>query len=330
MSEMPIVSESPKGVRSLPQRRISSWPSARDLLRTAESLESFMRICREASLVPGPDPGDSQVSDLIEHLDVVSQLQGLASDLRAVTRLPFFGWSPTHDAELNRYLHYLNTSMGEIYSAWGIGTLHGAIGSFVLKAELGDGLYRRLIRQEFGPDLGEFVVPLRLSPLPTGCDSVLKLCQDNLVRIARSGPALTKGETFMADARWVERVSTREDAESQNHPGTVSVEPTPALKPHPGDSIEIVDHADDFCWVRCSLGTFKFTANQRPVIRALLSDWRKAGVGLSDSHLMSLAGSSSQIRHLFRGNDAWGTLIVSGANKGTRALKLAPAAQPPQ
>lgn len=81
--------------------------------------------------------------------------------------------------------------------------------------------------------------------------------------------------------------------------------------------------ADDFSWIRCEKGEFTFTTNQRPVIKALLADLEKGGLGLSQSHLLQLAGgSSNELRDLFKDHPAWKVVVVQSARKDMFKLAL--------
>jgi hypothetical protein len=94
-------------------------------------------------------------------------------------------------------------------------------------------------------------------------------------------------------------------------------ETAPAVEPAPVDCRnqsapnDAITYADDFGWLRCHLGEFVFTNTQRPVVQALVADWQKRGLGLSSSHLLEVCGTvSERLRDVFKGNPAWGTLIV--------------------
>jgi len=84
-------------------------------------------------------------------------------------------------------------------------------------------------------------------------------------------------------------------------------------------------HGVDFSWIRCKLGGFTFTTNQRHVVKALWDDWAVGGLGVSQSHLIELAGGGSpDLRSLFRDDPAWGTLIITADRKAVYKLDLPP------
>lgn len=83
------------------------------------------------------------------------------------------------------------------------------------------------------------------------------------------------------------------------------VEPPAPPQPLPAPTC-----GDGFEWMRCELGEFTFTKNQRHAVEALWIDWQKDGLGCSSDRLCRAAGAENDLRDLFKDNTAWGTLIV--------------------
>jgi hypothetical protein len=92
-------------------------------------------------------------------------------------------------------------------------------------------------------------------------------------------------------------------------------------------------HSVDFYSVRCTLGTFTFTTNQRAVVKALWEDWEAGGCGLSHGYLLEKAGgvtedregnSKPRLKDLFKDHPGWGTLIVQSDRKDGCRLSLQP------
>lgn len=68
---------------------------------------------------------------------------------------------------------------------------------------------------------------------------------------------------------------------------------------------------------------FTFSTKQAAVMEKLHSNWQQGTPDLSKDVLLEAAGSdASELRDLFRGHEAWKTLIISGTGKGL--WRLAP------
>lgn len=88
-----------------------------------------------------------------------------------------------------------------------------------------------------------------------------------------------------------------------------------------------ISHAADWSTVNWYGQVFSFTPKQRPIVAALW-DAREDGTDfVTNSMLLELCETSQErLRDLFRGNPAWGTLIVQGQLHGGRVgtYRLAP------
>ena len=82
------------------------------------------------------------------------------------------------------------------------------------------------------------------------------------------------------------------------------------------------DHSEDFRSLRWFGRSYRFTANQAPVVRVLYDHFMRGVPDLSTETLLSAIdpeGPPERLDTVFRGSDAWGTIIVS-ESKGTRRL----------
>jgi hypothetical protein len=85
------------------------------------------------------------------------------------------------------------------------------------------------------------------------------------------------------------------------------------------------DHGIDFVWVRCELGEFNFSKNQRDVVKALWLDWERGGSGISAAHLLEHAEAvSAKLSDVFKNHPAFGVLIIRGDRKDVYRLAMTP------
>ena len=80
-------------------------------------------------------------------------------------------------------------------------------------------------------------------------------------------------------------------------------------------------HSQDFrsvCWFGAE---FTFTALQAAVLRVLWEAWEDGTPEVGRETILQAAGSESErLRDVFRDHPAWGTLIVTGSQRGTYLL----------
>ncbi len=83
------------------------------------------------------------------------------------------------------------------------------------------------------------------------------------------------------------------------------------------------DHADDFRSVRWYGREYSFTQTQAPVVALLWKHFQKGTPDVGDETLLDAIDPNNppdRLRDVFRGCDAWNTMIISGNTKGTRRL----------
>lgn len=69
--------------------------------------------------------------------------------------------------------------------------------------------------------------------------------------------------------------------------------------------------------------TYSFTANQAPVVKLLIDHLERGTPDVADETLLNAVDPEAppaRLNAVFRNNPAWGTMIVSGATKGTHRL----------
>ncbi|MDB5311931.1 MAG: hypothetical protein JWO38_6133 [Gemmataceae bacterium] len=78
-----------------------------------------------------------------------------------------------------------------------------------------------------------------------------------------------------------------------------------------------VQHGPDFGWLRCEHGEFTFSGRQRMVIEELIKDWKAKGMGVSGQYLLVQVAESNSpdLKDLFKGNPAWGKLLVRNPDR---------------
>jgi len=89
-------------------------------------------------------------------------------------------------------------------------------------------------------------------------------------------------------------------------------------------------HSPDFRSVVWFGESYSFTANQAACVKILWDAWKNGTPEVSGAHLLEAADvqdSAQRIDLVFRGNPAWGALVVPGRTKGTYRLKE-PGAKP--
>lgn len=84
-------------------------------------------------------------------------------------------------------------------------------------------------------------------------------------------------------------------------------------------------HSGDFRSVHWYGEYYFFTANQARVVRILWEAWKHGTPEVGDAYLLTEADvSGDRLANLFRGNRAWGTMIVDGSTRGTSRLQPPP------
>lgn len=79
--------------------------------------------------------------------------------------------------------------------------------------------------------------------------------------------------------------------------------------------------SDDYRSARWGNLSFRFSIKQSAVMEILHRNWLRRTPELSKQALLEAANSDGKdVRDLFRGHDAWNTLIVLGTSPGTRRL----------
>lgn len=93
-------------------------------------------------------------------------------------------------------------------------------------------------------------------------------------------------------------------------------QPKPQAKPG-------IKHSIDFRSLSVNGQVYSFTPTQAAIVRLLVEAHENGTPDVSGDTLLEHCNStSSQIKDVFRNNDAWGTLIVPGVSKGTYRLSL--------
>jgi len=85
-----------------------------------------------------------------------------------------------------------------------------------------------------------------------------------------------------------------------------------------------VAHGDDYRSLRWFGTVYNFTANQAPVVKLLFEHWTRGTPDISGETLLNAVDPASppeRLNLVFRGNAAWGSIIVRGATKGAYRLK---------
>ncbi len=67
-------------------------------------------------------------------------------------------------------------------------------------------------------------------------------------------------------------------------------------------------------------GAFAFGTKQAAAVRLLYEGWRSGSPDVADADLLRAADSDGRLCDLFRGNAAWGKLIVAGLGPQTHRL----------
>lgn len=81
-------------------------------------------------------------------------------------------------------------------------------------------------------------------------------------------------------------------------------------------------HSDDFRSVLWDGANYEFTTNQARVVQRLWEAWENGTPSLSqDALLTSVDLNAGRLRDVFKGNDAWGKLIVPGDRRGSFKLR---------
>jgi hypothetical protein len=80
-------------------------------------------------------------------------------------------------------------------------------------------------------------------------------------------------------------------------------------------------HCPDYRIVTVGRKAYHFGATQGFVVGLLHREMRAGAPAIHQNRLLELAGSECRrLAHLFRGNSAWGTLILPGPVRGTYRL----------
>lgn len=102
-------------------------------------------------------------------------------------------------------------------------------------------------------------------------------------------------------------------------PAIVSADCELPATPNEGNS-EQATHSIDFRSVNWYGTPYTFSANQAACVKIWWEHWRQQTPDVSDAAVLEAAEVNSRLRALFQGHDAWGTMIVEGATKGTHRL----------
>jgi hypothetical protein len=83
-----------------------------------------------------------------------------------------------------------------------------------------------------------------------------------------------------------------------------------------------VRHSTDFRSAYWYGQTFAFTANQAACVRIWWEHWERGTPDVGDATVLEITEiQNGRIDLVFRGHDAWGTMIMPGTTKGTHRLK---------
>jgi hypothetical protein len=88
-------------------------------------------------------------------------------------------------------------------------------------------------------------------------------------------------------------------------------------------------HCPGYRIVTVGRASFFFGSTQAQVVRLLHQALQDGTPAMHQRRLLESSGSECQcLAHLFRGNPAWGTLIVPGPVRGTYRLSIPPKRRP--
>ncbi len=264
----------------------------------------LLQLCEEAGLLP-KQPAPSLLLQDVEPVRVWRAVLDLGDLLsRHQHGITFRGWHHFQAEAISRYLRVLRRCFKQIVREWaGVepgGKLLPICHSTILLEE----------------DVFEAVVNLDVED---GRD----------VHLQWPFPSLSADvvDALNASANQLEQAVEREKPRINLAQKAGTPPPMPGGIDPDDDRPKILtfpEHADDFAWVRCTLGEFTFSPNQRPAVKALWADWEKNGLGLGGAHLLAESGGeSTELRDLFKGSGAWKTLIVpAGGRRDMFALSL--------
>jgi hypothetical protein len=92
-------------------------------------------------------------------------------------------------------------------------------------------------------------------------------------------------------------------------------------QPAPLPAILVAKHSPDFRSINWHGTVYGFTEMQAACVRLLWAAWEEGTLDVEQGVLLSAAGTESvRISEVFRGNPAWGGLIIQGATRGTYRL----------
>lgn len=129
------------------------------------------------------------------------------------------------------------------------------------------------------------------------------------------------------DALQVEDVVTYLNSiqgEAATSPAPIIVEGFAPKPAEPAATRHDARHSPDFRSVSWFGESYSFTANQAACVKILWEAWENETPEVSGAHLLEAADvqdSTQRIDLVFRGNPAWGAMIVPGKTKGVYRLK---------
>jgi hypothetical protein len=99
----------------------------------------------------------------------------------------------------------------------------------------------------------------------------------------------------------------------------------PSLQPAAHCGMGDAAFSDDYASAHWFGRGFSFTPIQRPVVKALVRNWLNGTPDVSVEYLLAQADSQARrLRDLFRGHDAFGSMIVRGDRRDTFRIAGAP------
>ena len=151
--------------------------------------------------------------------------------------------------------------------------------------------------------------------VPTGERVWIKLTETDFRQRLQAIPDFSEDEL----TKRIEKESALTAGGGRRDPTTVRpAEPieTPAPSPPP-DAL----HSDDYRSVKWFGQDYCFTGNQAACVKVLWEHWERGTPDVAGPTLLDISGASrDRLDLVFRGNPAWGKMIVGGRTKGTYRL----------
>jgi hypothetical protein len=186
-----------------------------------------------------------------------------------------------------------------------------------------------VVLHDFGPRAGIGDVERRVQGLIDVCERIISWATRNRGRQPPPWEPANEDEKYDPTSAPLppdkvmkaegERIALwRELAKSQ-----AALKLLPALRPAPqiDDDLPAARHSCDFSMVHWYGTDYHFTSAQAAIVAILWQEWLHGTPDVRHETLLEETGSTAKrFADVFKGNPAWGTLIVQGGAKGTARL----------